>query len=129
MDIVIVNNGEIPIYKQISDSISLQIIQGELKSGTCLPPIRTVARELQVSVITVKSAWSELERGGYIVTVCGKGCFVADLHGGKLDSKRDIIINDILKKDIAYFRSLGLSDEEIAEAVRKCCAETASEEI
>ena len=60
MDIVISNTSGDPIYQQIFEQISAQIINGLLTSDTCLPPIRTVAKELRISVITVKRAWEEL---------------------------------------------------------------------
>ena len=77
MDIVISNTSGDPIYQQIFDQISAQIIQGKLPGDFCLPPIRTVAKELRISVITVKRAWEELEHTGLIYTMAGKGCFVA----------------------------------------------------
>ena len=77
MDIVISNTSGDPIYQQIFEQISAQIIKGLLPSDTCLPPIRTVAKELRISVITTKRAYEDLERDGFIETFAGKGSFVA----------------------------------------------------
>lgn len=76
MDIVISNASELPIYEQISSQIRALIINGTLKEGEILPSIRVIAKELKVSVITTKRAYSELERDGFIETVQGRGSFV-----------------------------------------------------
>ncbi len=119
MNIVISNTSEKPIYQQIYEQVSSQILKGELEKDYCLPPIRTIAKELRISVITVKKAWEELEHKGFIYTMAGKGCFVAPLPRGELDSKRDRMAYDKLSKDIAYYKSLGLTMEEITEFIRK----------
>ncbi len=119
MDIVISAASDKPIYQQLFEQISSQIIKGQLQEGLCLPPIRTVAKELRISVITVKKAWEELERSGFIHTMVGKGCFVAPLKAAELSVKRDEMALDKLKKDIGYYKSLGLSADELVELVRK----------
>lgn len=118
MDIVISGTSDKPIYQQLFEQISAQIIKGQLEEGLCLPPIRTVARELQISVITVKKAWEELERTGFIVTMVGKGCFVARLTAVDLSGKRTEMALDKLKKDIEYYKTLGLDMEELIELIR-----------
>lgn len=119
MNIVISNTSDKPIYQQIFEQVSSQIIKGELPRDFCLPPIRTVAKELRISVITVKKAWEELERGGFIYTMVGKGCFVAPLLPADLDSKRSDMAHEKLKKDIGYYKSLGLSLPEIVGLITK----------
>lgn len=118
MNIVLSSNADKPIYQQIFDQVSAQIIKGELEQGFCLPPIRTVARELRISVITVKKAWEELERKGFIDTMVGKGCFVAPRRG-ELNTKRGELAQEKLKKDIAYYKSLGLSLDELQKLIRQ----------
>jgi GntR family transcriptional regulator len=119
MDIVISNSSGDPIYKQIFDQISAQIIKGELSSDFCLPPIRTVAKELRISVITVKRAWEELEHAGMIYTMAGKGCFVAALLPNALDAKRSQLASEKLTKDMEYYKTLGLSMEEIVTMIKQ----------
>ena len=113
MDIVISNTSGDPIYQQLFEQISAQIIKGLLPSDTCLPPIRTVAKELRISVITVKRAWEELEHAGLIYTIAGKGCFVSALQPNALDAKRSQLASEKLAKDMEYYKTLGLSLEEI----------------
>lgn len=108
-----------PIYQQIFDQVSGQIVRGELTSGVMLPPIRTVAKELRISVITIKKAWEDLEQLGYIYTMVGRGCFVADFSACELASKRSTLLAEKMEKDMAYYQSLGLTMQEIIEAVKK----------
>ena len=119
MNIIISNTSGKPIYQQLFDQLSAQIIKGELPPGFGLPAIRTAAKELRVSVITVKKAWEELERAGFINSMVGKGCFVADLTSGDLNRKRESLIHEKMKKDIVYYKELGLSREDVLKAVRK----------
>jgi len=118
MKIVLSNTSGKPIYQQLFEQVSSQIIKGELPPDYCLPPIRTVAKELRISVIPVKKAWEDLERAGFITTMVGRGCFVAQLRPNELDSKRDALAVDKLKKDIAYYKGLGLSLEDFLELIR-----------
>ena len=119
LDIVISSASDKPIYQQLFDQLSSQIVQGQLKEGYCLPPIRTVAKELQVSVITVKKAWEELERAGLIHSMVGRGCFVAPLnHVERLDKRNEMALQRF-KKDVEYFQSLGIGEEELIELIRE----------
>lgn len=76
MNIFISNSGGEPIYEQIYNQIKRCIVSGELKADELLPSIRSLAKDLRVSVITTKRAYEELERDGYIYTSPGRGCFV-----------------------------------------------------
>jgi GntR family transcriptional regulator len=119
IDVVLSNNSKAPIYQQIFDQISAQIMRGDLKSDQGLPPIRTVARELRISIITVKKAWELLEKEKLIYSVVGRGCFVADLSKADLQSKRDDKVLEKLATDIAYYKEMGLSLKDILTAVEK----------
>jgi len=119
MNIVISNISEKPIYQQLFDQVSAQIIKGELEKDFCLPPIRTIAKELRISVITVKKAWEELELRGFIYTMAGKGCFVASLPEDERFGKRDELVYKKLSRDIAYYKELGFSLDEIISLVIK----------
>lgn len=119
MNILISTTSDAPIYQQIYEQICAQIITGELDPDTVLPPIRTVARELRISVITVKRAWEELEHAGFIYTMAGKGCFVAPLHKNQLAAKQMSLARVKMEKDVAYYRSLGISADDIIALVRE----------
>ncbi|NGZ74688.1 GntR family transcriptional regulator [Saccharibacillus alkalitolerans] len=118
MNILISNTSEKPIYQQIFEQISAQILKGELQGGYSLPPIRQAAVELQVSIITVKKAWEELERSGLIYTVTGKGCFITELSAEEMIQKRHETVLKQMESDIAYYRSFGLRLEEVIELLR-----------
>jgi GntR family transcriptional regulator len=118
LNIIISNTSDKPIYQQLFEQISAQIIKGELESDFCLPPIRTVAKELRISVIPVKKAWEDLERAGFIYSIGGKGCFVSSLLPRELSTKRDEMVIVKLKKDIAFYKSLGLSLNELLDLIR-----------
>ncbi len=77
MNIIISNSSGQPIYDQIVTQIKAKIIADELKEGDALPSMRLLAKELRISVITTKRAYEELEHGGFIVSITGKGSFVA----------------------------------------------------
>lgn len=119
MNIAISNSSDKPIYQQLFEQISAQILTGGLEPGYSLPPIRQAAKELRISIITVKKAWEELERLGLINTVTGKGCFVAELSPGQLREKRDGLITAQLVQDIAYYQSFGLTLEEFVTLLKK----------
>lgn len=77
MNIIISNASGKPIYQQIVSQIKNLIISGTLNEGDALPSMRLLAKELRISVITTKRAYEELEREGFIVSMTGKGSFVA----------------------------------------------------
>ena len=78
MTILIDNKSGQPIYEQIVDQIREQILTGALGADEALPSIRSLAKDLRISVITTKRAYEELEQEGFLYTVAGKGCFVAE---------------------------------------------------
>ena len=123
MDIVIDPASETPIYRQIYEQLSAEIVRGELPSGACLPSIRVIAKELRISVITVKKAWEELEHAGFIYTQAGRGCFVKDVPEAQRSGKRAALVTERLQKEIDYCRSLGLTKEEVLALVAQSFAE------
>ena len=78
MNIIISNSSNTPIYEQIKEQIKTKIISNELKAGELLPSIRSLAKDLRISVITTKSAYEQLVAEGYLETVQGKGFYVAN---------------------------------------------------
>ena len=113
MDIILHNTGDKPIYEQIADQIKEQIMTGALAAGDALPSMRLLAKELRISVITTKRAYEELERDGYINTVAGKGCFVAEqnLELAKENSLREI--EEHLQTALELGRQCGLTAEDL----------------
>ncbi|MBI9106165.1 MAG: GntR family transcriptional regulator [Spirochaetales bacterium] len=117
--ISISNKSNKPIYQQLFEQISSQILKGELESDFNLPAIRTAAKELRISIITVKKAWEKLERDGLIYSVAGKGCFISDLSNNELGNKRTNIIRKQMLKDLLFYKNLGISEDEIIKLVKE----------
>lgn len=87
MDIVLNSEKDEPIYVQLYNQISSQIISGKLKIGKKLPAIRQISNELKISVIPVKMAWEELDKNGFIKTVIGSGTFVNEIPKIEINQK------------------------------------------
>lgn len=115
MKILISNASSEPIYEQIARQVKAQIITADLAEGDPLPSIRRLAQELQISVITTKRAYDELEREGFLHTVAGKGTFVAAQNPEFLREKRVRIVEEKLAGAVAEARLLGIELPELAE--------------
>ena len=112
MDIIISNSSGQPIYEQICRQIKGAIAAGKLQPGEPLPSIRSLARDLRISVITTKRAYEELERDGFIQTVAGKGSFVAQ----HLELARESNLREIerhLQAALELSRQIDLPAEEL----------------
>ena len=118
MNIIINNLSMQPIYDQIVSQIKAHIMQGKLKKEDMLPSVRGLAKDLRVSALTVKKAYDALEEQGFIVTVHGKGSFVACANQDlMLEEKRKEVEND-MEMLIRKGRSCGMSNEELTELFR-----------
>ncbi len=115
MDIIISNASGVPIYEQIVRQMKGLILSGELAEGAALPSMRLLARDLRISVITTKRAYDELERDGFLVTVPGKGCFVAAQNR---ETRREAVLCQIeehLSQAVDAARGGAVSLEELTE--------------
>lgn len=115
MDIIISNAVDQPIYEQIFNQMKQQIIGGKLSEGDILPSIRTLAKDLIISVITTKRAYDELEKEGFIYTVAGKGCFVAEKNLELVREGNLRELEDLLRRVDALAVGLNISDSELME--------------
>ncbi|MBQ3584352.1 MAG: GntR family transcriptional regulator [Lachnospiraceae bacterium] len=115
MNIIISNSSDLPIYEQIVEQIKAMILQGDLKEGDALPSMRTLAKELRISVITTKRAYEELEKDGFIQSFTGKGSFVSpkNLNLYKEESLKKI--ESTLEQAIELGAAIGLSPAELSE--------------
>jgi len=118
MNIIISNSSQEPIYEQIVKQVKNMILRGELAENEMLPSIRSLARALQISVITTKKAYEELEKDGYIVTVQGKGSFVAAQNKELLKEMRLKIVEEKLAEAVDAGRSIDLSLEEMQKMLK-----------
>ena len=115
MKIIINHTSMQPIYEQITDQIKGMIIDGTLREEEMLPSVRTLAKELKISALTVKKAYDFLEDEGFIVTGHGKGSFIAKNNQSLLMEERKLEVEKCLDEVIRKARISGLSDEEIRE--------------
>ena len=115
IDIFISNTSGQPIYDQIYSQIKGLIISGQLGEGEALPSIRGLAKELRISVITTKRAYDELEREGFIYTVAGKGCFVAQKNVEMLREENLRKIEGLMQQIAVLAASCNLTEKELIQ--------------
>ena len=119
MQLSILPGGDVPAYRQITEQLTAQILSGALRAGEALPPIRAVAKELGVSVITVRSAWDALSEAGLIETRGGSGCYVADLSPEQREQLRSSTLSEALRQLVQRAKALGMGPEELAARLRE----------
>ena len=107
-----------PMYLQIMEQIRARIAAGDWAPGKELPSIRALAAGLNVSVITIKRAYLDLETEGVIVTRHGKGSFVAEVNGlaGELKEEQ---LGEHLAAAAEIGQLLGLSEDDLAARLRR----------
>ncbi|MCM3618349.1 GntR family transcriptional regulator [Sutcliffiella horikoshii] len=115
MKLIISNSSKEPIYEQITNQIKTAILAGELLEGIALPSIRQLAKDLQISVITTKRAYEELEKAGFIYSIVGKGSFVAEQNLEVIREKKLKVIEEQLSAVITNSKEIGLTFDELQE--------------
>jgi GntR family transcriptional regulator len=117
MQLLINNRNGVPIYDQIYGQIKDQIINGTLKEDEPLPSIRSLAKDLRISVITTKRAYDELESEGFIYTLPGKGSYVAPKNTELLREQNLRKIEEHLSEAVKLSASCGLDKKTVLEMV------------
>ena len=107
-----------PIYEQIVDQVKQLILTDRLAEHDPLPSVRSLAKDLRISALTVKKAYDTLEEAGFIVTVHGKGSFVASTNRELAREEALKVTEDAFEKAIIKARACSMSDDEIIELVR-----------
>lgn len=115
MQIIISNSSKEPIYEQITNQIKSSILAGELQEGSAIPSMRNLAKDLQISVITTKRAYEELEKAGFIYSIVGKGSFVAEQNLELIREKKLKVIEEQLSAVVTNSREIGLSLDELKQ--------------
>lgn len=115
MQIIISNTSGKPIYEQIVTQIKQLILTNALQAGEALPSMRLLAKDLQISVITTKLAYEELEREGFIETVVGKGSFAARKNEHFIKEEQLRLVETHLQKAVALAKQCGLAEEELSQ--------------
>lgn len=111
----ILPNSSTPIYRQISDSLRDDILNGTLKEGDYLPSIRSLAKDLKISVITTMKAFEELSEQGLVTPIQGKGYVVNARNSEMLREQQQRLVEDSLLAAISAARSAGITSDELKE--------------
>ncbi len=115
MQVIISNQSKEPIYRQIYAQIKKQILTNELKPGESLPSMRQLAKDLNISVITTKRAYEELENDGFIYSIVGKGSFVCEQNNEMILERKMKVIEEQLLSAIQNSKEVGIELEELKE--------------
>lgn len=113
MNIIISNSSNVPIYEQIKEQIKSKIISNELKVGEMLPSIRSLAKDLRISVITTKNAYEQLEKEGYVETVPAKGTYVANKNVEIIKEEQLQKVEQLIDTAVNIARVSNISKDEI----------------
>lgn len=117
MKIIISNSSSVPIYEQIKNAIINQIMNGDLEEDEALPSIRSLASDIKISVMTIKKAYDELESEGYIVSIQGKGTFVAPKNTELVREQAQKDIEDNIQKAIDIANRFNITKKEIIDLI------------
>ncbi len=115
MEIIISSNTNKPIYEQITSQIKASIMSGELKTGDPIPSMRSLAKSLHVSVITVQKAYEDLQRDGFIETIVGRGSFVSAQNKDFFQEEQQRLAEECLEKAVDIAKTSGISLEKLIE--------------
>lgn len=114
MEIILSTSSNEPYYAQISRQIQQLILSGQLHPGDALPTIRSLAKTLRVSVITVQHAYEELQRNGFLETTVGRGTFVTSRNVDLMREEACRQVRALLDQAVTLARDHSLTDEELA---------------
>ena len=115
MKMIISNSSSIPIYEQIKKSIINQILEGELSEDELLPSIRVLARDIKISAMTIKKAYDELEKEGYLKSIQGKGTFVAPKNTELAKEQAQKEIENYIEKIVDICNRFNIDENDVIE--------------
>lgn len=115
MKMIISNSSSVPIYEQIKQSIINQILDGELNEDELLPSIRVLAQEIKISAMTIKKAYDELEKEGYLKSIQGKGTFVAPKNTELAKEQAQKEIEKYIEKIVSISNKFEIDENDIIE--------------
>lgn len=113
MKIIIENSSSVPLYEQIKNSIKEEIIDGKIVEDEQLPSIRSLAKDLKISILTVKKAYDELESEGYLKSVQGKGSFVSSKNDEFIKEERLKELENHMREIIKISNLYEISKKEL----------------
>lgn len=117
MKIILINGSSTPLYEQIKNAIKENIVGNTLVSDEQLPSVRQLSKELGVSILTVKKAYDELEKEGFIIIRQGLGTFVASMNSDLLREEKQKDIELHLLEACKIAKIINLNKSELTELV------------
>lgn len=117
MEIIISNSSSVPIYEQIKEQIKAKIVSGKLHSGERLPSIRSLARDLEVSIITTKNAYTDLEKEGYVQTIPSKGVYISSQNVNLLREEQLKKLEYSLDNAITFAKLNNIDKKEVENII------------
>ena len=124
MHIILNSSSMVPIYEQLMDQVKNEIISGELAQNEALPSVRALSGELRISALTVKKAYDRLEEEGFVVTVHGKGTYVAATDQQLAIEARRKSVEDDFAAAVQKASAVGFTKDEILKIVEIILEET-----
>lgn len=118
LDIIISSNTSKPIYEQITIQIKAMIMSGELQTGDPLPSMRSLAKSIHVSVITVQKAYEDLQRDGFIDTTIGRGSFVSAQNKDFIQEEQQRKAEEHLQEAAEIGKTNGIPVEKLIELLK-----------
>ena len=118
----ILQNSGVPIYQQIAEQMKTDILAGKMKQGEYLPSIRSLAKELKISVITTMKAYELLEAEGLVTAAQGKGFYVNAQDSEMLREQHLRKVEDALQEAIAAAKIVGMTEEELQDMLQALLA-------
>ena len=112
---IISNSSSVPIYEQIKKSIINQILEGELNEDELLPSIRVLAQDIKISAMTIKKAYDELEKEGYLKSIQGKGTFVAPKNTELAKEQAQKDIEKYIEKIVTISNRFKIDENDVIE--------------
>ncbi len=113
LEIIVSNKASRPLYEQISTQIKAAIMSGELKTGEAIPSVRSLAKSLQISILTVQKAYSTLQEDGFIETTAGKGCYVSAQNQDFYLEEQQKKIEEKFSEAVELARSSGIKLDKL----------------
>lgn len=118
MEIIISNNTSKPIYEQITSQFKQMIMFGELKAGESIPSMRSLAKSLHVSVISVQRAYEDLQKDGFIETTVGRGSFVSSFNKNFVQEEKQREIEEHLQKAVDLGKESGINLSKLIDLLK-----------
>ncbi|MBQ2777369.1 MAG: GntR family transcriptional regulator [Peptococcaceae bacterium] len=114
--------SDIALYEQIAEQLKQLIVSGTLAEHAPLPSVRGLAQALEVSVITTRRAYTELEQQGYVITTPAKGTFVSYRYKNRLKELGLLKLDEILSNAAYLAQALQIDEQELLKKLSAHCA-------